>query len=179
MHSEDITNFLNKTRQYETSMTKLNEAAKVQMSIDPRLLSINQVASAKTALNGTPSMTRLVEAVAKFQEQAQHELDLMASPGPSADVLTRVTTREDARGEAMVDLLDGIRAVLTDANAAEAERERAAAAREERMIALNEAAIALNESQYRLNRLQYRLAKVVGAISATALFVALLANHII
>jgi hypothetical protein len=46
------------------------------------------------------------------------------------------------------------------------------------MIALNESAIAVNQSQYQLNRRQYMLAKF-GAISATALGVALLANHII
>lgn len=47
------------------------------------------------------------------------------------------------------------------------------------MIALNESAIAVDQSQYQLNRRQYMLAKCVGAISATALGVALLANHII
>lgn len=79
----------------------------------------------------------------------------------------------------MQEVLEGIQALLTEANTAEAERERAAAAREKRMIALNESAIAVDQSQYQLNRRQYMLAKCVGAISATALGVALLANHII
>lgn len=75
-------------------MTKLNAAAKVQMSIDPRLLSMTQLAnSATAALSRTPSMPRLVEAVANFQAQEQQrELDV-ASLSTSSDLLARIRAR--------------------------------------------------------------------------------------